>query len=412
MKVIFKADFSNFWKILGISLWLISCQTPPQDSGNEEGLPVFFKISNERSDIHLPFLFVHQGEMNISWVESEEGNAKFQYANIERIPVDNPTLIASGDNWFINWADYPQVAAFENGNLMAVFLQKSSAKTFSYDVMYTIFNAQKGEWTLPIQIHDDKTYTEHGFVSMSPWGDNMLISWLDGRNTDGSHHQDSKEAMTIRAAVFDNEGRKINEWLLDDRVCDCCQTGSAISELGPIIIFRDRSEWEVRDIGVIRWNEDSWTDTKLIHLDLWEIAACPVNGPRISALQNNIAVAWFTGTNQQSAAKVTFSNDNGGSFGTPVRFDLGNTIGRVAIELLDSHTAFVLWIEDKELLGRKVKSNGQKGKPLLIAKFSEKRSSGFPQMKMLGNELWFAWTDDAVERKEIKIARIDINEIN
>ncbi len=60
------------------------------------------------------------------------------------------------------------------------------------------------------------------------------------------------DEMTIRGAIIDKQGNKSGEWELDNRVCDCCQTSTAITANGPIVVYRDRSDEEIRDISIVR----------------------------------------------------------------------------------------------------------------------------------------------------------------
>src|SRR5690606_10238858 len=93
-----------------------------------------------------------------------------------------PVVIASGSNWFVNWADYPLLAVDGNDHLIAHYLKKSGAGTYAYDVEY-ISSADRGKsWSAPKVLHDDGKQAEHGFVSIINSGENYFISWLDGRN--------------------------------------------------------------------------------------------------------------------------------------------------------------------------------------------------------------------------------------
>jgi hypothetical protein len=271
------------------------------------------------------------------------------------------------------------------------------------------------DWTLPQKLHDDNTQTEHGFVSLSPWDENMLVTWLDGRNTAGGHNHNHDHGhhgqMTLRAAVLNSNGEKLQEWLLDDRVCDCCQTGSTITDKGPVVVFRDRSSSEIRDIGFINWKGTDWNETKIVHLDLWEIPACPVNGPRIASFDKTLAVAWYTAAQDKPEVKLAFSEDNGTSFGSPINIGLRKTIGRIGLELIDNQHAFITWMEEGKLMGRKVSKNGNPGTPIEIARSSEKRSSGFPQITQTKDHIWLAWTDDSQAEKQIKTASLEIASI-
>ena len=250
------------------------------------------------------------------------------------------------------------------------------------------------------------------FVSMIPFNGNFFITWLDGRNTamEGmekmDHHGGHNGAMSLRAAILDSKGNKIDEWELDNKTCDCCQTSAAITSNGPVVVYRDRSDEEIRDMSIVRLIDGQWTEPKTIHSDNWKIAGCPVNGPRVVTMGNNLAVAWFSAASDTSQVNVVFSKDGGETFGNMIRVDEGNAIGRVDIVMLDNKNAVVSWMEGTEIKAVRINSDGTKEPSITIATSSESRSSGFPQMTKSGAKLIFAWTDD--KDKTIKIASISI----
>ena len=86
-----------------------------------------------------------------------------------------------------------------------------------------------------------------------------------------------------------------------------------------IVAFRDRSEKEIRDIYVSRLENGKWTDGTPLHNDNWEIDACPVNGPMLSARGRQAVVAWFTVKNDQGQAWAAFSGDAGHTWGARSR---------------------------------------------------------------------------------------------
>ncbi len=317
-------------------------------------------------------------------------------------------MIATGENWFVNWADYPLIAA--NGKqIMAHYLGKSGEGTFAYDVMLTTSQDEGKTWSEPKAVHDDAKQAEHGFVSILPYGENFLVAWLDGRNTvmEGMEdHAGHHGQMSMRAAIVDRNGVKSNEWELDNRTCDCCQTTAALTDSGPVVIYRDRSDEEIRDMSIVRFVDGEWTEPKNIYADNWKIAGCPVNGPRADAIGNNLAVAWFSSPEGDARVRVIFSNDGGVTFGEPVKLDEGKAIGRVDVVMLDSDNAMVSWMEGAEIKAMKVNRDGTKGSSMNIASTSDARSSGFPQMTKSGDKLVFAWTDD--KEKLIKTAFISL----
>jgi hypothetical protein len=89
-----------------------------------------------------------------------------------------------------------------------------------------------------------------------------------------------------------------------------------------------------------------------------------------------------------------------------VRVDEGKPNGRVDVEMLDSSSCMVSWMEDGNIKVVKVNVDGRKGSPIDIATSSEARSSGFPQMTRSADKLIFAWTDD--KEKTIKVASLPL----
>ena len=81
---------------------------------------------------------------------------------------------------------------------------------------------------------------------------------------------------------------------------------------------------------------------------MWEIAGCPVNGPRADAIGNNLGIAWFAAPDNKPEVKVIFSDDGGASFGDPIIIDKKYPIGRVDLVMLDHERAMVSWLCKEE----------------------------------------------------------------
>ncbi|MEQ8924497.1 MAG: exo-alpha-sialidase, partial [Fulvivirga sp.] len=292
------------------------------NNSNSDKNEMIISLPVEVGKNHLPYLFQDlEQNVYLSWVETIETDTSeqsvFKYAKLlEDKSWSTPKLISGGTNWFVNWADYPMIATFKGEKIIAHFLVKSSEGTYSYDIAIKTSQNYGKSWSESTLIHDDGKEAEHGFVSMVPYGDNYFIAWLDGRST--SMVEGHYGEMTIRAAVVSPTGNKIQEWQLDDRVCDCCQTAAAITDNGPVVIYRNRSEEEIRDIYITRFVNDIWTKPVAIYNDNWEIMGCPVNGPQIAAEGNNLVIAWFTAS-QDAQVKLIFSEDGGSTFSKPIR---------------------------------------------------------------------------------------------
>ena len=393
--------------VLMLMCVLASCTNSNNEKKTTGNTEVKLLSSPASDSCAEPYLFTdNQGMVYLSWVEKKGKESTLKFSTLVNDQWSAPVVISSGNNWFVNWADYPVVIADSSNNMFAHFLEKSGTSTYAYDVKF-ITSSDKGRtWGSSKLLNEDGKQAEHGFVSMVPYGDKYFISWLDGRNTameegDGGHEEHHGQ-MSLRGAIMDKQGKKTDEWELDNRVCDCCQTTTALVTDGPVVVFRDRSDDEIRDMSIVRFVNGKWTEPKSIFPDQWKIAGCPVNGPRADAIGNHLAIAWFTMPDKKAQVNIIFSDDGGATFHKPIRIDEGKPIGRVDVVLLDEKTAMVSWMEGAEIKAVKVHADGTKENPIIIASSSDKRSSGFPQMTKSGNKLFFAWTDD--KKKTINVS--------
>jgi hypothetical protein len=336
----------------------------------------------------------------LSWVERSGATATLKFA--ERTPTGwtSPKVVASGDNWFVNWADVPSVIRLPNGTLVGHWLQKSGPGTYAYDVRLA-YSTDDGRTFSPSFLpHHDGTKTEHGFASLMPVNDGLGLVWLDGRATQAPEHSASHDgggAMTLRYASFDSAWKQTADMLVDAKVCDCCPTTAVMTADGPLVAFRDRTDQEIRDIHVARLENGSWTTSKAVGTDNWNINACPVNGPMLSARGRDVAISWFTAADKQPRSFVAFSRDAGRTFGAPVRIDDNGTLGRVDVDLLDDGSAVASWIEHAngvaEFRVRRIEPSGARSPAVTIATITSDRTSGYPRMARLGKELVFAWLE-------------------
>ena len=351
-----------------------------------------------------PFLSSTRDGALMSWLEpvanSDRVAVRFSRFAAERWSAAR-TIIARND-LFVNWADFPSVIEDASGTLFAHWLQKSGSSVYAYDVWMAISHDGGSTWQSPFVLNRDGKTTEHGFVTLAalPKG-GIAATWLDGR-----HMAEGKEEgeMSLRYATIDARGRIRNDVELDRRTCECCTTGMAVARSGPVVVYRDRSPDEVRDIAYARRTRRGWTTPRSIHRDGWTIGGCPVNGPQVDALGNRVGVAWFTAANGQQRVYAAFSNDGGANFGDPVTIDDGKPVGRVDIVLLDRGGAVVTWLE-QTAGGAEIRARRAGSPSVKIADSSTARAAGFPRIARLGDDVVFAWTEQTAQRKGVRVVR-------
>jgi hypothetical protein len=345
-----------------------------------------------------PQLTVSARGVVLSWIERAGDRATLKFAKRTASGWSAPRVVASGSNWFVNWADVPSVVRLANGTMAAHWLQRSGPSTYAYDVRLAYSHDEGATWSESFTPHHDGTQTEHGFASLFQMPQEGLgLVWLDGRAMKGGHGGHGNGDMSLRFGMLDRDWKQTSETVIDTRVCECCPTSAVLTADGPLVAYRNRSADEVRDIYVSRLENGRWTAPSAVHADGWKIPGCPVNGPALSARGRDVVVAWFTVRDNQGQAFAAFSKDAGRSFGAPVRLDDQATLGRVDVELLSDGSAAASYIEfagDRaEFRVRRVEASGARSDGVPIAGIDSGRTSGYPRMAATSEELLFAWTE-------------------
>lgn len=334
----------------------------------------------------------------LSWIERPGKLATLKFAERTASGWSEPRTVASGEDWFVNWADVPSVVLLDDGTMAAHWLQRSGLPLYAYDVRLSWSRDGGQTWSPSVTPHHDGTETEHGFASLFQVpAAGLGLVWLDGRATGVQGEGGEFGAMTVRAAVYDTSGQQKTELLVDDRVCECCPTTAAVTDDGIIAAFRNRTTDEIRDIYLSRFTGGKWTEPIAVHNDGWHIDACPVNGPALAARGRNVAIAWFTATGGQGRSYVAFSSDSGRTFGAPIRLDDVTSLGRVDVDVLDDGSVVAGWIEFADGKSafriRRVTPRGQRSASQTVSALESGRATGYPRLVRRGNELLFAWTE-------------------
>ncbi len=340
----------------------------------------------------------------LSWLRTDTDAVALTYARYADGVWLGASTASESEDMFVNWADLPSVVPLGDGHLAAHWMVLSGAHSHAYDIAFSE-SVDNGEtWSTPITPHTDGTDTEHGFVSIYSHEGETGLLWLDGRKMVNEVTDDPvASGMTLRSS----------KQLVDELVCDCCQTDVAVASSGPVAVYRDRSVDEIRDISITRLIDGRWQSGIPVANDGWEIWGCPVNGPSIAADGDNVAVAWFTAA-EEPLVNLAVSSDSGETFSAPIEIVRSATLGRVAIAILDDGGVAVSWLESKEsgsseVKVKRVNADGSAGPVRIIANSASAFS--VPQMLRQGSDLVFAWTHSDENEPTIKSARVAIKSL-
>ncbi len=398
----------HFW-VVSLVL-LIACKT------KNDPIVSFLEVPETKTSSESNLHLTRNNDLLLTWIENG-APSKFLFSKLEHNTWSQPKLITEGNDWFVNWADFPSMISYDASNLATYILDKSAEDTYAYDIKMLLSKDNGNTWETPFKLHKDTTHTEHGFVSMDALSDGKFLSvWLDGRNFE-YHKKDSTIAkqMTLRSAQIDANGHFLSEYEIDNRVCECCQTDLVSNGKEALVVYRNRSEKEVRDIYYSKFSTTGWSEPKALHNDNWNIVGCPVNGPRIDGINSTAAVVWFTLNDTNiPTIKHSFSTNFGDSFSEPTTISHTNPLGRVDIKLLDEKTSVITWMESIEgktvIYLQKIFTNGTQSEKIEVTQTSKSRSSGFPRLAIKDHIAYITWTE-ASQPPKMRLAKVNLEQI-
>ena len=342
------------------------------------------------------------GTVLLSWLEPAQDGYALRLSTTTGDEWSSPATVASGADWFVNWADFPSVSPVGDNALAAHWLVYQQ-QGFGYDAVMSLSTDGGGSWREPFLLHVDGTDTEHGFVTLFPWQDGLAAVWLDGRNMiqDGEFVFENASGepvgMSLRYAHFGIDGERLASEEVDELACDCCQTDVAFSGGDALVAFRDRTATEVRDIVLSRLTAEGWQPPVALAPDNWVLEACPINGPAIAARGDDVAVAWFSAADNRPRVNLVRSSDGGHTFANTIEVDTSGSFGHVDVAALANGDTAVSWLrtdgDGLALALRLISRSGEPGETVTVAFIDVAGPLDFPQMVYDGRQLTFAWTD-------------------
>lgn len=375
---------------------------------------------------------LNAGRILLSWQRRlPSGGYAFEMAIRKGSEWSEVRTIASGPDLSMFTADLPAVAELPGGKLLAYWELKDARDGDRYaTTIQTAMSTDDGRtWSKAMKPYGEALAGQHSFISWFPSKDGVGLLWLDAnerakaryasalsRSPESKSHLGS---IGLRYAVLNLKGEVTHEAFVDPITCECCPTSAAMTERGPVVVYRGRQEPAgtqpaevqanrptVRDINLTRLDANGWTRPHAVHNDNWVINACPDNGPSVDAIANHLAVVWWTRSNDDPKVQVAFSGDAGDTFGRAIRVDSGKGEGQVTSALLaGGEAAIVGWLEGGQTWARYVSAAGSMSPAVSLG--PSPRHSRLPKWIVGGNRSAIAvWTSKQNELPQVSVARI------
>ena len=208
------------------------------------------------------------------------------------------------------------------------------------------------------------------------------------------------------------------ETLLDSHVLGGSSTSAAMTWDGPVVVYRAPNVEGSQAINIVGRQNAEWTEPRAIHIDGWQPAQNPKNGPDVAALRRLVAVAWYTEASGRPQVLVAFSHDAGKTFSTPVEVDAKNGDHTpqepVAVTLDDKGHALLAWMAttgpmEATLNLARVSSDGQRGAALVLTKAPPSRLGGIPQIVLAEDRVAVTWLEGVLRR--VRVAAVPLTDI-
>ncbi len=221
------------------------------------------------------------GSPILSWIEPQkDGSFAFRYSTYHGDGHGGqwglPRTIAAHRHFFHHPAEMPNMTALKDGTLIAEWIEQPNEESEA-EFVYVSASPDGVKWSTPAMASHDKSQAQHGLASIVATGDHEAsIFWLQALKGED-------RPVSLMRSIIGSNGTELKEEDLDSDVCSCCPTSVARTARGLLVAYRDHTKMNIRDISIIRYENEKWTAPKNIYADNWKIDACPINAASAGA---------------------------------------------------------------------------------------------------------------------------------
>lgn len=176
---------------------------------------------------------------------------------------------------------------------------EKSKRPTDLQIHYAVSKDNGMSWSSPLPVHRDLAPNViRGFYDATVLAnDEIAVAFL--KDTGKPHERDLRLTTTVNG-IFGEEK------VIDPFVCDCCNVSLLVDGQGKLNVYYRANIQNIRDMAVMTSSDNgkTFSKSKSILDDKWEIKGCPHSGPVSLGLAGNNIIGWFSGTANAPGVRI------------------------------------------------------------------------------------------------------------
>lgn len=338
-----------------------------------------------------------------TWIEEPSEEEKIvQYAQRKNGSWGIPKTITIGNEYLLtNNINAPQLTQFPNSKTMlASWLKRTSRRNvYDHDIWISLTDKTGSKWKTPFRLAQTDVPSFYGLLTCSPLPNERLLAvWMDGRDTKeetetkGRFMPKMDGELQLRSLELDEKGNRYEAQFITSDISPLCPFAQVATDGNNLIFYRNKAQ----NITYAEYQNGEWQAPQVLTKDDWTISST-IQAPAADALNENIAVAWYTENKNSPKWQLAISADEGKSFDIVLSKKHAQLKGNMAVRWWSEEVLCVLWLEE------------QKGRIQLILSYLDQFGNVLhqeavasasmlpdvalhqPMLTIVGNQLLIAW---------------------
>lgn len=373
---------------------------------------------------HATLMTDNNGRVFMSWLlRLDEDLNALEYTYFDGRNWREPLNAGVKTDFKINAVNYPSITVWDGAPVAAEWLRTIPGYT-GLSRPQISFLQDNRRWSDPINPMESDLFLNDGYLNIQALDSSrVLVLWsgLEVTVDENSATANAAGQAVLRSVVINSSGDVTGSQLIDTTASICSATDMVHSGSDIFAVYRRSSEEIPGQIAIARFDIETslWDEPVVVTDDVLQNGGCPVEGPRVDAYDETVAVGWTSDAADTTRVMAAVSRDGGRTFGGMIQFGQEQLSGRADVAFGPEGDLYISWlrdgqpyanvmlhiIPDEELDEGGVFSvgsiasgtaegddGGTSEMPIVIGNVDPGISSGYPRMAMSENGLVMAWT--------------------